>query len=949
MKSKLFFIIFLFCGFISKSQREFPIVYSIEENFSSPRKYLKELKKYKVSTDVNTAYQLNDSTLIVSCFGLSISVWVEFKHKVLNLPLTIPKNGLVKIKIRKDTCEVYYPEPARNSVPLFDEMGAEGVGVLSDINSPHSPPYYRYSDCILDKILVKNGKTEVAYRYRTSQQTYGYRVSFLSKVELFTNHSLPSRQNEFAQGRNGNWKSPGGDEIFSWGPALADLSFDGIPNIYDRNGALVPSSPEKKNALAYSPDKFFRTGIGTEQELRLVFPSYREAVNSLALAYGRKNGTFPENSRTSYRLEYEMREIKLFSDIKGGVFFTYRGADSDLPQRGANLSSVLGSILGTPPTFDTSYGMERKEALSSAWQLPDGKMRTYATSINNPYSVSTLPDNEKNNLITTGMYFSGRILRTQTSGNINYQYSNDDLKLGTLPQFNPFPEGHLLEYKEKNSTLNATINSSFDLGSRFSGFVKYNFSFSKANLGRKDGFGFTETSFNMGKAKEMKENYFEDNRNVHQLSYGVRRNFRQLTLFLNNSHYFSNTASTTINLYPDMLVTYSRSLGSYRPLFGNFEAELSASISPNESPLIFNNTSVVSTVYSTQEYSKVYPFVDIFSSSNLELEKLKSMNLTLSFSGDKLTLKSNLYLKRTDGFILPIATDNIDFRLINCADVENRGIEVNLSYKFPINYKTRVSMTLGWSMYRNKVLKLKNTEISNIPIVGFKDLFIGFKEGESANTIYGSSYLRNEVGKIIIDDSGFPVSNPEIKAIGSTIPKWTSFFSGNIEFSKFKFKCVFDFSKGGAVWNGTRAFMDYAGTSVQSANDRKVTNYVFEGVTSEGEVNTKAVDFYDPTKNLNENYRVRYGQSGIGEAYIEDATFFRLSQLSLSFYPKGYYRKILENLEFIFSANNLWVYTPFTNVDPLSPLFDTQLGRGLHLFNLPTTRTFSLSVRLTFK
>jgi hypothetical protein len=154
---------------------------------------------------------------------------------------------------------------------------------------------------------------------------------------------------------------------------------------------------------------------------------------------------------------------------------------------------------------------------------------------------------------------------------------------------------------------------------------------------------------------------------------------------------------------------------------------------------------------------------------------------------------------------------------------------------------------------------------------------------------------------------------------------------------------VIDFRKGGDVWNGTRAMLDYYGRSASSGRQRDIRGFVFRGVDESGVVNTIPVNFYDASSPIDANRWVRYGADGVGEAYIEDGTSLRLSQTVLSYFLRVRDKKINE-VKFSIIAQNLFQFTPYSGVDPATSLFGYSSGNGLDLFNMPSTRSVSAQV-----
>lgn len=143
-------------------------------------------------------------------------------------------------------------------------------------------------------------------------------------------------------------------------------------------------------------------------------------------------------------------------------------------------------------------------------------------------------------------------------------------------------------------------------------------------------------------------------------------------------------------------------------------------------------------------------------------------------------------------------------------------------------------------------------------------------------------------------------------------------------------------------WNA--AALDYLGMSQTSADQRNTKAFVFDGVDHAGQANDRPVDFYDPSKSLSDNRWVRYGMTGVGEAYIEDASWVKLSSVSVSY--NLYINRQVRNIVLGLSAYNLLTITGYKGVDPSSSLYGNASGNGLDLFNLPGSRSFLFSIKM---
>ena len=155
-----------------------------------------------------------------------------------------------------------------------------------------------------------------------------------------------------------------------------------------------------------------------------------------------------------------------------------------------------------------------------------------------------------------------------------------------------------------------------------------------------------------------------------------------------------------------------------------------------------------------------------------------------------------------------------------------------------------------------------------------------------------------------------------------------------------------EWKKGGQIWNGTQAVLDYYGRSQNSGDDRNIKNYVFQGVNSGGNPNQIPVDFYDSNQDVSKNRWTRYGYLGVAEDYVQKADYVRINAVSLTAkFDVGQFKK---GLGITFCVNNILLWQANRGVDSNQNFYDSENGRGLDFFNLPSFKTFGCMVSFQF-
>jgi hypothetical protein len=97
---------------------------------------------------------------------------------------------------------------------------------------------------------------------------------------------------------------------------------------------------------------------------------------------------------------------------------------------------------------------------------------------------------------------------------------------------------------------------------------------------------------------------------------------------------------------------------------------------------------------------------------------------------------------------------------------------------------------------------------------------------------------------------------------------------------------------------------------------------------------------------VEKNRWVRYGQSGVAAAYIQDAGTIRINNLSLSYLMK--FKKCVQQVSVTAFASNILLWSAYNGTDPGQFLNDDPATSGLDYFNLPSTKNYGVTVSIQF-
>ncbi|NJM25679.1 MAG: hypothetical protein HC859_09505, partial [Bacteroidia bacterium] len=314
---------------------------------------------------------------------------------------------------------------------------------------------------------------------------------------------------------------------------------------------------------------------------------------------------------------------------------------------------------------------------------------------------------------------------------------------------------------------------------------------------------------------------------------------------------------------------------------------------------------------------------------------------------NRVEMSMSLYTREYRNAYTPVSTPN-GFQLVSGTAWRNRGIEISLEAT-PLQGTVQWNSTLSFTRARTRVNSLPVGH-NRIAIAGFNSLSTNLVEGQPYGVLVGTRYLRDDEGKRVIGDDGFPLVDPTPAVIGDPNPDWMLGWRNEWRVKGVSLEAVFDIRHGGDRWNGTANVMNYLGTSNESGALRDVEGYVFEGVTNAGEVNAVPVDFAPATGDVYTNRWTRYGFAGVGEEAIEDASWVRLRYVAIGYaLPRHMFDRFgLKKIEFKVFANNLWLHTKYTGVDPETSMSSAPGSLGLDYFNLPGTRTMGIALKIGF-
>jgi len=779
-------------------------------------------------------------------------------------------------------------------------------------------------------------------------------------------NKTPELQQEYAQGESVDgqltWVGPDQQEMFSWGPSMKNLMHDGTAYDYDKNGKLIPISGTGTSAAPYDRYQFFRGGFTADNHLQI---SQAKEGGKYGVGIGStiQQGIVPGLSlnRATARL---MGEKKFGRKLKLGSSVLFAHVDSDLVQRGNSPSSVMYGLLTTPPSFDNGNGSHGKHAASdeNSYQLSNGMPRSYTAGlIDNPYwSVNKNPYSVKVDRITPTIYAEYPVV---DNVKVKYRISGDAYRDKEESAFDILsaasPTGQFTNREEQYGHLNSDLliegqKNLFAGDLRVSATAGFNYFRGQRKINRTDGFDLSESGRFVAEnaARTRIYSVVYDQENVRAMS-RVDLKYKE---FLNMDFTYSWEETSTLPLGSNHLPSVGTGAAfiftelpgwNYSSVLSSGKVFLSGGKIQKDAPLFIDPNYFYAATSDIPTPTLTVERVEGRERTNLSAEEVASWEAgtTLSLFENKVDVTAVWYDKVTSNLIVPCFISN-GVALMNGGSLSNRGFEWSVRAT-PVNASLRWSVEANFSKYKSVVTDLQ-AGMERVPMAGFTSISSNLIKGQPYGVLYGTRYLRNGDGALVIGADGFPMVDPVMGVLGDPNPDWTMGVRNSFTLRNFSFEFLVDIKKGGDVWNGTKNTMNYFGASATTASERNIQQYIFEGVTETGEPNTTPVDFYNPSRSVSQNRWARYGIAGVAEDEVEDGSWVRVRQASLSYdFDNTFISRFgLRKLNLSFIVRNLLLFDRYSGVDPETNLTGSTNGRGIDYFNLPNTRSYGLSLRI---
>lgn len=341
-----------------------------------------------------------------------------------------------------------------------------------------------------------------------------------------------------------------------------------------------------------------------------------------------------------------------------------------------------------------------------------------------------------------------------------------------------------------------------------------------------------------------------------------------------------------------------------------------------------------------------------------------NLGLDLSFLDNRINFTVDAYDKRTNDMLQQLSipySSGFKSMWVNQGSIQNKGIEFALDASIVEGKRFNFSASANISFNRNILTDTGITsQYGDIPYffgsdIGNNAVFEQpaniFVEGESLGLLYGLQtdgiVQSGEVGPTTMSD-GTPavpgsvryvdqnndgdITTDDYIIIGNPTPDFSFGFNFNFSYDALSLSMSFNGQYGNELVNANRMKDEWTG----------------------GSANIRSEAFYNAWTETNptEDYPALDNDTGLGyfsDRIVEDASFLRLSSVTLGYSFKMKKVNWISSLRLNFSVSNVFILTNYTGYDPEVNSFSGNIKKmGIDLGAYPKSRGYNLGLNVNF-
>lgn len=785
----------------------------------------------------------------------------------------------------------------------------------------------------------------------------------------------PDYQTEYAQGSGGVYAPT---SSLSWGPKISELANDAtyggnVANNYTDDGqSLHPGKYYVKQladagldpwATPQSYDNagdFFRTGVTWSNNVN-VAQGFEKGHYSFSLGNTMSDGIIPETGLTRYnaRMNSEVRLTKHWSTGFNGNYVNMK-----IKKQPSANDGLVATVYGAPASYNLGGIPYNKPG------APTSQISFRNLTFDNPYWAVKNNRFEERSHRFFGNAFAkyNTDLADNMTLDVKYQLGIDSYTTNYEDTWGYGHKGdrgeiHLYDItiNEINSLLTANYVWKIKEDLNFQAMVGNEIVDKHTRFIQTDGYNFNYAGWNhLNNSSVRNGDAWKQNKRTFGLFANLSLDWKNM-LFLNvtgrndivstmprgNRSFFYPSVSlgwifTELPALKNKVLTYGKIRASYAEVGQAGEYMPSYYSIPAYEGGFSSGTPIQYPIGSIVAY---HPSTTIYD-PNLKPQNTRSYELgfDLGFWDGRVSLSYTYSRQNVKNQIFAVPLDtSTGYReeMTNGGSIHTNSHEITLGVKPIITRDFKWEMEFNFSKIDNYVDELA-PGVESIFLGGFVDPQVRANIGDKFPVIYGTQFLRNENGDIVVDEDGMPQAGGN-GVIGKVSPDFTLGISTSFELHKWRLAAVLDWKKGGQIYCGTQSTLDYYGVTQHSADLRNSDGFLFErpAVKDNGDGTYSPNDILIPGSAAFDYFNL---MSNISEGGIRDNGFLKLREISLS-YPvlEKPWLKIRLNA----FARNIILWSALKGLDPESTQGNDNMAGAFERFSLPGTT--SIGFGATFK
>ncbi len=801
----------------------------------------------------------------------------------------------------------------------------------------------------------------------------GLGITVNSSISMDRVYLLPAYQNEYAGGYSGQFldfedpvdgQTYAGLEYYadeSWGPRIdGETEYRPWWSWYSGEdyGKTIPLTAQPDNI-----QNFFNTGITYNNNIAISSGNDQHSVR-LSFANIKQTGVIPnsENERNNVSLN---ASLQLNDQLSVSTNINYSNKQgSGLPDFGWGRDNVVQS-------FNQWFQRQIDIDQLREYRNPDGTLRSW--NIRGPNNLR--PQFWDSPFFTVNENFENDN-RDHYFGNVGLQYQiTDQLSVEGYIRTDRYNQivkraiatGGLHEDGYSEYTQNG-VEDNFDFLAKYQtafGDFKLDATAGGATRKSQTDWAFITTVggltvpnlFNLsastdrpflnvgGFRKEVNSLYGSANFSYKDFLYlgGTLRNDWSSALPKNNNSYLYPSISTSF-VFSELWKNKWLSFGKIRAAYAQVGAD----------------TQPYSTSFSFQEgrpYGAIPTFElpDFLFNENLQpsLSSSYEFGLEMNFVNNRIGFDVAWYRENNKNQILTLpvpGSSGFSSAIINAGNIRDEGIELTLKAEIFQKEKFNWQVTLNAAKNNSTVIALADG-IDNRVIGGFPGwVSVNAPVGQEWGLIRGTGFQRLDGLPIIRTDGSYLEERDQF--LGSFLPDATGGLVNALSLGNFQLTAFVDFQIGGKFFSNTKALNSFSGLAVETAGLNDKGNPIRDPVETGGGVKVEGVLIDGTPHEVYVEAQTHFrGLNNIAEAYIYDATYFKLRELSIGYQFPSKWVKTTPFQQLILSLNvrNLWLI--HSNVDGIDP---SEISPGSNPFQfiegaiLPGVRTVGFNLKAGF-